>query len=81
MPRGYKSEDYSHPRTSESYIYPTQVKALRETDRALLCADSNGNEFWVPKSQLHDDSEVFEVGGEGKLVVTRWLADQKGWAD
>lgn len=34
---------------------------------------------WIPKSQIQDDSEVYEKGGEGVLVVSSWLAQQEGW--
>jgi len=33
----------------------------------------------IPKSQITDDSEVYEVGGEGTLTVTEWLAKKEGW--
>lgn len=36
---------------------------------------------WVPKSQIHDNSEVYERGHVGNLVVTRWFAKQRGWID
>ncbi len=57
------------------------VKAT--TDKAILVVldDQDGYETWVPKSQIHDDSEVF--GGEvrkGQLVVMRWFAESRGWA-
>ena len=51
------------------------VKA--ETDRAILC-DIDGDEHWIPKSQISDDSEVYQDGDEGDLVITEWLANQKG---
>lgn len=53
------------------------VKAIRETEMALLC-EIDGEEYWIPKSQIDDDSEVYEEDGEGKLVVSQWIADQKG---
>jgi hypothetical protein len=55
------------------------VKCKKETDRALLCI-IEGEEVWIPKSQLDDDSEVFNDGNnaEGKLVITEWIATQKG---
>lgn len=36
------------------------------------------DEVWIPKSQIHEDSEVTESGDEGNLVITRWLAEQMG---
>ena len=40
-----------------------------------MCRIGN-KEKWVPLSQIHDDSEVYEKGHKGKLVVTQWLADK-----
>lgn len=57
-------------------------KATRETDKALLVeVEETGEEYWIPKSQIQDDSEVYEKGHEGKLVLPRWLAKEKGLAD
>lgn len=50
----------------------------RETDKALL-VNLGGSSQWVPKSQIHDDSHVFEEDGEGDLIVSKWIADEKGW--
>lgn len=38
-----------------------------------------GEEIWVPKAAIHDDSEVYAVGGEGKLILEAWLATKEGW--
>lgn len=57
-----------------------KAKAVRETDKALLVAvEDLGEEIWVPKSQIHDDSEVYADGHEGDLVVSAWYAASKGW--
>jgi hypothetical protein len=61
---------------------PTRIEdceARVETDSALLII-IDGEEEWVPKSVIHDDSEVYEEGGEGTLVVEDWFARKKGWA-
>lgn len=35
---------------------------------------------WVPKSVIHDDSEIWEGGQEtGDLVVQDWWAEKEGW--
>jgi len=34
-------------------------------------------EMWIPQTQIHDDSEVYREGDVGKLVITRWIAEQK----
>lgn len=56
------------------------VTVKRSTDKALLCI-WDGEEHWVPKSMIHDDSEVFEDtdgANEGTLVVKYWWAEQAG---
>lgn len=53
------------------------VAALRQTEKALL-VELDGKEIWVPQSQIDDDSEVFEAGGEGVLVVSEWWATERG---
>lgn len=56
---------------------------VRETEKALLVeAPILDEEQWVPKSQITEDSEVFNAksGKEpGSLIVTHWIAQQKGW--
>jgi hypothetical protein len=34
-----------------------------------------------PFSVIHDDSEVFEPGQVGKVVVQEWWADKQGLSD
>lgn len=53
---------------------------VKETDKAILVEsdDIRGGKIWIPKSQVHDDSEVFEDGHEGKIVVTKWFATKEG---
>jgi hypothetical protein len=49
-----------------------------ESDQgAILCKGGDQpKEFWVPKSQIDSDSEVYKAGTSGKLVVKRWWADK-----
>lgn len=55
------------------------VRATAMTDKALLC-EIEDEEYWIPLSQIDDDSEVFDAAGnsEGRLVVTEWIAKEKG---
>lgn len=55
------------------------VKSIKSTNKALLVRDEDGEEFWVPKSQIHVDSSVFQVDQEGSLVVNEWYANKQGW--
>lgn len=55
------------------------VIATAETDSSLLCEhDDWDGSIWFPKSQIDDDSEVWRKGDEGMLVVSAWIAQQKG---
>jgi hypothetical protein len=54
-----------------------EAEAIAETDGALLCR-IDGDDAWIPKSHIHDDSEVYEKGHEGTLVISEWIAKQKG---
>ena len=62
---------------SERLVTFEGVEATAQTDLALLCI-INDEEVWVPHSQIDDDSEVFEKGTNGDLVVTRWWAEKRG---
>jgi hypothetical protein len=55
-----------------------QVEA--ESDKAIK-VELDGAAVWVPKSQIHEDSEVYsKKSGGGTLIVTRWWAEKKGLA-
>ena len=57
------------------------VTCIKATEKALLITspDLGDDEEWVPLSQVSDDSEVMDEGDEGTLIVTNWIAEQKGW--
>lgn len=58
-----------------------KCKGIRISDsgKALLCSGlMEGSDTWVPISQLHDDSEVYEPGHEGTLIVSQWWAETAG---
>jgi len=54
------------------------VVCENETDKAILVS-IECEDFWVPKSQIDDDSEVYKKGTEGTLVVSDWWAKQNGF--
>lgn len=57
----------------------SNVKVIHETEKAILVKIENVEEnVWIPKTQINEYSEVFEMGTEGKLIVTEWIAKQKG---
>ena len=55
-------------------------ECIAETEKAILVEINEwGEEDWVPKSQIHDDSEVYEKDTSGTLIVSGWFAREKGW--
>jgi hypothetical protein len=65
--------------TSEDYepVEFENVTVAQARDKALLCR-IDGKNHWIPTSQIHDDSEVYEAGTEGTLIIPRWLAVKQG---
>lgn len=60
--------------------HETYVEVIKTTPLALLC-NIDGDEVWLPKSQIEDDGEVgpdAHEGDEGLLVMTAWIATEKG---
>ena len=57
----------------------------RETDAAILVTLRLGHRYrrmWIPKSVIHDDSEVFDSRShaEGKLILMSWFCRKEGIA-
>jgi hypothetical protein len=59
-----------------------EAEVSRTTDKALLVyIDDLGEEVWIPKSVIHDDSEVYSsTGSTGELIVHSWWAEKNGYA-
>ncbi len=53
------------------------------TEKALLVKIPGHDDMWIPRSQVHDDSEVYDdtANSEGTLVITQWIAEQKNLAE
>lgn len=49
------------------------------TDNAILVL-IEGKQYWIPQSQIDDESEVWRKGDEGTLVISEWIAYEKGIA-
>ena len=74
--------------TSENTLIVEVTEVLVDSGKALLVRIDESDPVyettedgtaWVPQSQIHDDSDVWKEGDSGALVVTRWIAEQKGW--
>lgn len=53
------------------------ITCKAESERAIL-VEIEGDEYWIPKSQVDDDSEVYAKDHSGELVISEWIAEQKG---
>ena len=53
---------------------------ISETNSAILAKLESKEEIWIPKSVVHDDSEVSSLDDEGVLIVKHWWAEKNGWA-
>jgi hypothetical protein len=51
-----------------------------ETDRAFLVVLEDGEEVWLPKSQISDPDDYMAGDENVALSITEWIADQKGIA-
>lgn len=49
-----------------------------ETARAIHIIGIGDNGNWIPKSVIDDDSEVYQKGDEGTLVLPEWFALKEG---
>ncbi len=67
---------------AEQTVTIDDSECINETEKAIQITLGDcrieGETIWLPKSQVHEDSEVWKKGQVGKLVVTEWIAEQKG---
>lgn len=68
------------PEAKEDPSYLGVVQAVeKETPKAILVRitlEGRQVERWIPKSVIHDDSEVWKLGHFGKLYVEQWWAEK-----
>ena len=53
------------------------VTCKGESPKAIL-VEIEGDDYWVPQSQVLSDSEVWEDGDMGTLVVNDWWVRKGG---
>lgn len=75
-----KKMDEDEDQPAEADVEVLDAVVLRESEKAVLIRWPGG-EAWVPKGQIRDRSEVKGDGDRGKLVVSQWIAEQKGMVD
>jgi len=61
---------------SRDTVVLDDVEIVRETDAAILINTRDGtDEVWLPMSQVE---EIHRNGGRARLVVTAWVARERG---
>jgi hypothetical protein len=56
------------------------AEIINETEKAVLVdAPIFDEPQWVPKSQVHEDSSVYEATDSGTIIVKDWWAEKQGW--
>ncbi len=53
------------------------VTAVSRTDGDGLWCERDGHRFCVPWKLIDDDSEVYEPGDSGTLIIPYWLVVEK----
>ena len=59
---------------SDDYSFTVEIK--HETKKAILI-NYNGQEYWLPKSQISWDVDAVKSGQKTKVVIPFWLAEKK----
>jgi hypothetical protein len=60
--------------------YEAEAFVKQATNKALLC-EIEGDEYWIPLSQIRHGGDVTPDSGkgdEGTIIMTQWIAEQKG---
>ena len=57
------------------------AKIIKETNSAIQVElEDPPGVHWIPKSVVHDNSEVWEtVGTTGDLIIQEWFAEKEGF--
>jgi hypothetical protein len=53
------------------------VHILRDAGTAFLCLIGT-KQVWVPLTEIRYGSEVARIGDRGRLIISRWLAQNMG---
>ena len=61
----------------EEYAEFDGIECNVDTPKAILVF-VEGKQVWIPKMCIHDDSEVYMKGTDGKLIITQRIAEEKG---
>lgn len=63
--------------SNSNYVHVDVDEIKRETDSAFLVV-VDGEEIWLPKSQISDPDSYNEGDTNCTVSVTKWIAREKG---
>ena len=66
------------PEFADKAEFGARALSFSKSGLALLVDLGDREPVWVPCSQIDDDSEVWEPGQEGTLVIAEWWAKKEG---
>lgn len=52
-------------------------EVVKTTAKAILVL-VEGEEYWIPRSQIEGDFATAKEGDSGTMIIPQWLADQEG---
>ena len=53
------------------------VEVLRDTGTDFLCLIGT-KQVWVPLTEIRHGSELYRIGCRGRLILSRWFAEEVG---
>lgn len=71
-------------RGNEPFTFEKKVICVHTTPESIKVTPlppHTAEAFWIPQECIHEDSEVYKKGDEGKLVVKMYKAISMGWTD
>ena len=64
--------------TASNWVHLEFEEIVRGTEKALLVRLAEGEEVWLPLSQIADADDYRAGQKSGTISVTEWIAQQKG---
>lgn len=68
---------------AKDWVDVEDVEVRASSPDAILIevlVNKTAKKIWIPRSQISNESEVFDEGDEGTLVIPRWLAEREALA-
>lgn len=63
--------------SASNYVHLSVEEVVKETDKALLVR-IDGEDVWIPLSQIADADDYEPGDTDITLSVTKWFADKEG---